>query len=137
MAKKAAGSSTDKINKVTGTVILISVKVIIYIIVALVFYYGITGAYQLGFTVFSKRTMTSAPGIEMRISVDEKDSVMDIGKTLEKMGLIHNAYAFVFQKYFYDIDVGPGIYTLNTAMTVKEALDAMDRDKQEEETEEQ
>ena len=73
MARKAANSSTDKINKVTGTVIFISVKVIVYIIVALVFYYGITGAYQLGLNLFSKRTMTSAPGIEMRISVDEKD----------------------------------------------------------------
>lgn len=136
MARRAVNSSTDKINKVTGTVILISVKVIVYIIVALVFYYGITGAYQLGFNVFSKRTMTSAPGIEMRISVDEKDSVMDIGRTLEKMGLIHNAYAFVFQKYFYEIDISPGVYTLNTAMTVKEALEAMDSDHQEEETEE-
>ncbi|MCI8672658.1 MAG: endolytic transglycosylase MltG [Lachnospiraceae bacterium] len=136
MARKAANSSTDKINKVTGTVIFISVKVIVYIIVALVFYYGITGAYQLGLNLFSKRTMTSAPGIEMRISVDEKDSVMDIGRTLEKMGLIHDAYAFVFQKYFYEVDIGPGVYTLNTAMTVKEALEAMDVDNQEEETEE-
>lgn len=136
MARKAANSSTDKINKVTGTVIFISVKVIVYIIVALVFYYGITGAYQLGLNLFSRRTMTSAPGIEMRISVDEKDSVMDIGRTLEKMGLIHDAYAFVFQKYFYEVDIGPGVYTLNTAMTVKEALEAMDVDNQEEETEE-
>ena len=136
MARKAANSSTDKIKKVTGTVIFISVKVIVYIIVALVFYYGITGAYQLGLNLFSKRTMTSAPGIEMRISVDEKDSVMDIGRTLEKMGLIHDAYAFVFQKYFYEVDIGPGVYTLNTAMTVKEALEAMDVDNQEEETEE-
>ena len=136
MARKAANSSTDKINKVTCTVIFISVKVIVYIIVALVFYYGITGAYQLGLNLFSKRTMTSAPGIEMRISVDEKDSVMDIGRTLEKMGLIHDAYAFVFQKYFYEVDIGPGVYTLNTAMTVKEALEAMDVDNQEEETEE-
>ena len=136
MARKAANSSTDKINKVTGTVIFISVKVIVYIIVALVFYYGITGAYQLGLNLFSKRTMTSAPGIEMRISVDEKDSVMDICRTLEKMGLIHDAYAFVFQKYFYEVDIGPGVYTLNTAMTVKEALEAMDVDNQEEETEE-
>ena len=136
MARKAANSSTDKINKVTGTVIFISVKVIVYIIVALVFYYGITGAYQLGLNLFSKRTMTSAPGIEMRISVDEKDSVMDIGRTLEKMGLIHDAYAFVFQKYFYEVDIGPGVYTLNTAMTVKEALEAMDVDNQEAETEE-
>ena len=136
MARKAANSSTDKINKVTGTVIFISVKVIVYIIVALVFYYGITGAYQLGLNLFSKRTMTSAPGIEMRISVDEKDSVMDIGRTLEKMGLIHDAYAFVFQKYFYEVDIGPGVYTLNTAMTVKEALEDMDVDNQEEETEE-
>ena len=134
MARKAANSSTDKINKVTGTVIFISVKVIVYIIVALVFYYGITGAYQLGLNLFSKRTMTSAPGLEMRISVDEKDSVMDIGRTLEKMGLIHDAYAFVFQKYFYEVDIGPGVYTLNTAMTVKEALEAMDVDNQEEET---
>lgn len=136
MARKAANSSTDKINKVTGTVIFISVKVIVYIIVALVFYYGITGAYQLGLNLFSRRTMTSAPGIEIRISVDEKDSVMDIGRTLEKMGLIHDAYAFVFQKYFYEVDIGPGVYTLNTAMTVKEALEAMDVDNQEEETEE-
>lgn len=136
MARKAANSGTDKINKVTGTVIFISVKVIVYIVVVLVFYYGITGAYQLGFNLFSKRTMTSAPGIEMRISVDEKDSVMDIGRTLEKMGLIHDAYAFVFQKYFYEIDIGPGVYTLNTAMTVKEALEAMDIEHQEAETEE-
>lgn len=136
MARNAAGSSTDKINKVTGTVIFLSVKVIVYIIVALVFYYGITGAYQFGLDVFSRRTMTSAPGIEMRISIEEGDSAMEIGRTLEKMGLVHNAYAFVFQKYFYNVKISPGVYTLNTSMTVKDALEALDSDNQEEEAEE-
>lgn len=138
MAKKSVSSSTDKINKVTGTVIFISSRVIIYIIVAVVFYYGITNAYQFGFNVFSKRTMTSEPGIEMRISIDEKDSALDVGKTLEKMGLIHDAYAFLFQKYFYEVEIRPGVYTLNTAMTVKETLEVLNSDNQEtEEAEEQ
>lgn len=137
MTRKAADSKTDKINRVTGAVIHVSVKLIIYILIVVLFYYGVTTAYRFGLRVFSRRTMTSQPGIEMRISIREGDSVTDVGRTLEDMGVIHDGYAFVFQKYFYQIDLEPGIYTVNTAMTVKEVLEALHTEETEsDETEE-
>ncbi len=136
MAKKAGTSKTEKINRVTGTVIRVSLKLITVILAAVIFVYGITGAYRFGLSVFSQRTMTAEPGIEMRVTVQEGESALEVGSTLEDMGLIHSAWAFVFQKYFYNKSLEPGTYTVDTAMTVKEALETLSGGGEEEESEE-
>jgi len=135
MANRAAGSTSSQINKVTSLVIRISINVIVVFATVTIFYWGITSAYDFGLGVFSKRTMTSEPGIEMSFSIKEGESALSVGKKLEEMGLIHSAYAFVFQKYFYDVKLVPGSYKLNTAMTVKEALQALKGEEVEEEEE--
>ena len=125
MAKKAAASKTDKINRVTGTVIRVSLKVIAVILIVVIFFYGITSAYQFGLSVFSEKTMTAEPGIEMQVTIQEGDSALTVGNMLEGRGLIHDARAFVFQKYFYEKTLEPGVYTVDTAMTVKEVLEVL------------
>ena len=110
MARKAANSSTDKINKVTGTVIFISVKVIVYIIVALVFYYGITGA--VGYSALlmcqvmpSDCTITTIEKYEKRIPearrnfarAGESDRIRLIeGDAAEVLSGLDGPYDFIF-----------------------------------------
>lgn len=137
MAGRKTVSATQQINKVTGVVIRTSFRVIVTFLIVMIFYWGITSAYQFGLDVFSKKTMTSEPGIKVTVVIREGDSALSVGKELEKKGLIHSAYAFAFQKYFYDMELVPGSYTLDTAMTVKEALQALQGEEPETEEESQ
>ena len=41
------------------------------------------------------------------------------------MGLIRNELAVRIQKMFYDYEIYPGTYTLNTSMTSKEILQVL------------
>ena len=44
---------------------------------------------------------------------------------LEEMGLIQSRYIFMIQALFYEYDIYPGTYQLNTSMTSKEMLEEM------------
>ena len=69
------------------------------------------------------------------ITIGEDQSDYDIGRLLEKEGLIHNRYVFVIQSELYDYKLYPGVYRLNTSMTSREILDALSAEPKEEEGE--
>lgn len=118
-------STTRDINRVTGAIIRISLRLIIYALIILVLYEGVTIGYEFGHEIFASTAMSPAPGIDKTVVVEEGESSLQAGKKLEEEGLIHNAYAFWIQSMFYEYDVYPGAYVLNTSMTSKEMLEIM------------
>ena len=63
-------------------------------------------------------------------------SITDAAKLLKSYGLIANEYSFVIQAIFFDYEVNPGTYTVNTSMTSKEILQMMNENTGEEEEKE-
>ena len=119
--------TTREINKVTGTIIRVSWKLIVYAVVALLLYEGITRGYAFGHDIFSSSAMASEPGVDMRVTIKDDEEVADIGAALEKAGVIKSRYAFVIQSIFYDYGssdhpVEGGTYLLNNSMTSKEII---------------
>ena len=119
--------TTREINKVTGTIIRISLKLIIYAVVILVLYEGITKGYSFGYDIFYSSSAAPKPGVDMRVTIGEGEKVADIGAALEKGGVIKNRYAFLIQSIFYgyggtDYPVEAGTYLLNNSMTSKEII---------------
>ncbi len=131
-----SGSNTARdINRVTGAIIKVSLHLIIYALVILIFYEGITAGYRFGHEIFSATAVASPPGWDRIITIGEDQSDYDIGRLLEKEGLIHNRYVFVIQSELYDYKLYPGVYRLNTSMTSREILDALSAEPKEEEGE--
>ncbi|MGI5945821.1 MAG: endolytic transglycosylase MltG [Lachnospiraceae bacterium] len=117
--------TTKDINKVTGAIIGISFRLIIYAVAILLIYEGATKGYEFGHEIFYASSMEEAPGRDMEMTLEAGTSVASVGKKLEKDGLIHNRYSFIIQAMVYEYEIQPGTYTLNTSMTSREILEEL------------
>lgn len=115
--------TTKEINKITGTIINISVKLIVYALVILLLYEGVTKGYQFGYEVFHTTAVEAAPGTEKTVVIEKGASAADVARLLKRTGLIKDELVFVIQAKFYEYDLNPGTYTLNTSMNSREMLE--------------
>ena len=114
---------TREINKITTTIISISVKLMVYALIILLLYEAVARGYAFGHEIFFAEAVDEAPGQDMVVRIDPKESVSDAAQFLAHKGLIKSEFAFIFQSRFYDYEtIYPGTYTLNTSMTSKEIL---------------
>lgn len=123
---------TKEINKITGTIIGVSGKLILYALVILLLVEGMSKGYDFGHEVFHSTAMEAAPGRDMVITVSEDEKTADTIGLMHDMGLIGNELAVRIQLEFYDYEIYPGTYTLNTSMTPKEILQILNEEPEEE-----
>lgn len=116
---------TKEINRITGTIIGISGKLILYALVVLLLVEGVSRGYAFGHEVFYATSMEAAPGTDKVITVPENQKATETIEMLHDVGLIGNSYAVMIQMRFYDYKIYPGTYTLNTSMTSKEILQTL------------
>lgn len=105
------------------TIIVISMLVVVIVVVK-----GASKAYSFGYAVFMDEAIdTEENAREVTVTVSEGDSALDIGKMLERRGLIQNAYVFYIQSYCYEAGrkLEPGSYDLTTDMNGKEIMTTM------------
>lgn len=107
-------------TNIASSLIRISVAVLI---VALVYKFT-EYAYDFGYRIFAEEPMTEGSGITVTVSYMEDDSIRDLGQKLYDQGLIRDVNLFYFQEQFsnYHDMLQPGVYELNTSMTVEEML---------------
>lgn len=125
---------TKEINKITGTIIGISGKLIVYAVVILLLFEGITRGYAFGHDIFYATAMEEAPGTPKTVTIPKGYTSSDAAEVLRDAGLIDNVLAFQIQKLFYDYDIHPGTYELNTSMTSKEILQELNTEPETAET---
>lgn len=118
--------TTKEINKVTTTIISMSCKVLIYVLVFFLMYEGITRGYSYGHEIFAPTAVSQAPGREFNVVVKEGDSVKTVAKELKEKGLIRDEIIVIIQSIFYEYEMHPGTYALNTSMTSMEMLKLID-----------
>lgn len=121
------GRTTKEINRVTSTIITVSWKLIVYAVVIMILYEGVTRGYQFGHDVFYSTAVAEAPGVDMRVTIGEGEKLTDIAAALEQGGLVKSRYAFLIQSIFYEYGgsenpVEPGTYLLNNSMTSKDII---------------
>lgn len=108
-------------------------KVVVAIAVAFVIYRGAVLCYDYGYRVFTEPAMSAGEGREVRVTITESMSALDIGELMEQKGLSRDAKLFALQYLLseYKEDVKPGTYDLSTAMTAEDIMAAMVPPKQE------
>lgn len=118
--------ATREINRITSAVIHVSIKLILLALVILLLYEAVTRGYAFGHEVFYAEAVDEPPGRDITVEISEGDTAAGAADLLADQGLIENKYAFIIQSIFYDLqDIQPGTYTLNTSMTSKEILQAL------------
>lgn len=127
-----------KISNVISTIISALVKIAVAIWIINFIYTKTMEAYDFGYRVFTEEPVSPAPGREVTVSLTEGKSNMDIAKMLEDKGLIRD-YKLGFVQILaseYREDLVPGVYTLNTSMTLEDMMCTMAPKPEEEEEEE-
>ncbi len=128
--------TTREINRITTTIISMSARLLVYALVFFLLYEGVTRGYSLGHEIFAPTAVAESPGSDREIVIEEGESLTKVAAKLEKDGLIQNRLIFVIQSKFYDYDIYPGTYTLNTSMTSRDMLKLIDEKGLEKKTEE-
>lgn len=118
--------AANDINRVTTVIIKASIRLIIYALVTLILYEGITAGYQFGYEVFNPTSMTKGAGYERTVTVKEDQSDLKVGQMLKEDGLIRDAYAFAVQAWLYEYEICPGTYVLDTTMDPRKILEILD-----------
>ena len=119
--------TTKEINRVTGAIIRISLRLIVYGAVLLLLYEGVSRGYEFGHSLFYETAAAEEPGVDMRVTIGENETLGDIAAALERGGLIKSRYAFLVQSLFYgyggsENPVQAGTYLLNNSMTAKDII---------------
>lgn len=128
MAKK-----TKTVNQVTGTVISVTLRLLVLAVVVLVLWSGAVKGFSFGYEIFNGSAVSKTPGMKKTLVVNEGDSAKKVGGELEKQGLIKSSLIFQIQYKFFDYEITPGTYTLDPSMTSREMLQIIDAGPKEEE----
>ena len=110
------------------------VKVLLIVLICLLVYMAVTGAYRFGYKVFNKTGMDPEPGKTVEVTVEKGSSALEVGKLLEQKGLIEDKWVFAVQKIFYGDAIYPGTYEFNTSMSSQQMLKIMNVKPAQEET---
>lgn len=126
-----------KLNKVIFKFVSISFSILVTLLVIVGLIEIGRYCYDFGYRVFTETAIEEAPGTDIEVQVTADMSEYQIGKTLEKEGLIRDAKLFYAQLKLsaYSGKLLPGTYTLNTSMTGKDMLVVMATDTAEDEEE--
>lgn len=111
------------VNIIKKAIVTITLIVVVILIVR-----GAKKAYDFGHAIFMDESVTSEEDSrDVTITIANGDSALDIGKMLERRGLIDNAYVFVAQSYCYEAGrkMTAGEYDLTTDMNAKEIMNAI------------
>ena len=118
--------ATKEINRITGAIIGISGRLIVCALVVLLLYEGVTKGYEFGHSIFFSPGMEAAPGTDKTFRLTGEESVREVGRLLEEAGLIRDSNAFSIQAFCYEYEVQAGEFKLNTSMTSKEIISALE-----------
>ena len=130
--KKQTENKEKKKGSIFSAIVMVvsrfGIRIAIYSLVAVGFFYGITKAYQFGYSMFTAEAMEAGDGTDVLVTIQEDMTDAEIGQLLESKGLVEDRNSFVVQAKLYTgsrVKIYPGTYTLNTAMTPKEMIEVM------------
>lgn len=126
-----------KVRQMLATVLSALIKIAIAIWVVNFIYTKAVAAYEFGFRVFTEEAVSPAPGREVTFSYTEGKTDKALAEALYDKGLVRDKKLAYVQIIVAEnkSNMKPGLYTLNTAMTVEEMVDAMCPEVEEEEDE--
>ena len=118
-------NSSNSIKRITSIVISIALRVIVYSFLIVAVLEGAKKAYQFGRGIFYVTAVDPAPGKDVSVVIRSGTDAGEAADQLADLGLINNKVSFIVQSRFFELEIKPGTYTLNTSMTSREMLEVL------------
>lgn len=127
-----------QIAEIVAAIVSFAIKVIIVVWLVNFIYKKTTEAYDFGFRIFTETAVSPAPGRDVTVALTEGKTEKALASLLKEKGLVRDEKLALLQIYAseYKDTIEPGVYTLNTSMTLEEMMYAMSPSLQEEEAKE-
>ena len=104
--------SSEQLNRLSSGVMVIAARILIYTLLLLVLYRGVTAAYSFGYELFYSQSVEEAPGRDIRVTIPQNADTGQAAELLLKKGLIRSTASFRAQAAFFGLTVKPGSYLL-------------------------
>ncbi len=114
------------INKITGAVIAVTVRIIIILLLVTVVTRGAKTAYEFGHAIFYDSSVDEAPGRDISVEIPASMGTSEVASLLKEKGVIGNRASFIVQARFFEYDIRPGSYVLNSSKTSREILEQLE-----------
>lgn len=127
------------ISKIVMRLVSISFTVMVFLAIVYGLYQLGLRSYDYGYRIFTEPAVTSGDGRDRLVQLKSSMSALEIGELLEEKGLIRDKWLFVLQLELsgYKDALKPGRYTLNTSMTAQEMMQAMSKEDEAEDAEQE
>ncbi|SFR68583.1 endolytic transglycosylase MltG [Anaeromicropila populeti] len=134
MATKAVNNKL--ILKVMNLVLFGLLHIAFYVVIITTAMHLTGSAYYTAYHVFGKSSVAGTPGLEVRFTVREGDSISDLAQRLEDNKLIADKASFMIRAKLMvnsDRPIIKGIYVLNTSMSYREIIEMITTPEEEQE----
>ena len=115
------------IRDIITTVLSAVIKILVAVWLVNFIYTKAVEAYDFGYRVFTEPAMSKAPGKDVTVAITEGKSDKAIAQTLYDKGLTRDANLAYLQILAseYREKITPGVYELNTSMTMEEIMQVL------------
>ena len=127
-ARRGSGRKSSGAGSAVGGAVGTVFNIVLLIVVAMVTYRLAVSAFQYGVRIFGEPAMSEEPGQEVTVTIEDGMDFEGIAQTLYDSGLIRDKTLFRIQELlsnYAEDGFAEGTYTLTSAMTPEELMDAM------------
>ena len=109
-------------KSVSSTILSISVRALINVMLILVLVEGFSNAYHFTHKLFSDYPYVAASSETIRVTIEEGSSVQQVAEMLDELGIVDGKYLFMARVYIGDYrdKMKAGTYMLGPGMTPDE-----------------
>ncbi len=118
--------NAEKLNSFSSGLIGLAVRVLVAAGLILVLARGMAVAYRFGYSAFYEQGKDAPPGKNIYVTIPEGMDLWEASELLLKRGVADNVWALRLQALFFDLEVQPGRYQLNSSETAEELLRQLD-----------
>lgn len=113
-----------QIREILTTILGTVIKIIVIMWLVNFIYTKAVESYAFGYRVFTEEPVSPAPGRDVTVALTEGKTEKAIAETLEEKGLVRDSNLAYLQILCseYRTTIEPGVYTLNTSMTLEEMM---------------
>lgn len=119
------GRTVREVNRISGDVIRIAARVILWALIVLAAVRGSAAAYSFGHSVFYESAVDQPPGRDVSVTFARGTDMAEAASLLKQKGLVRGEWQVRIQAAFLSLKVKPGTYTLNTSQTSREILEVL------------
>ncbi len=112
----------DPLSSIASAMVGIAWRVIVGALAVYFLSKGIGEAYRYGHGLLYEHARDPMPGVEMSFEILPGEDFSALGEKLERQGLLDNDRSFALQARLYEAKFEPGVYQLNSSMTVLDMI---------------